>query len=1636
MAPHARGGLLTAAAPRPRWLRALAGLGLLATLALGVTALALGGGYALLHTQWARKKVAAELVSQAKGALQGKLSLGEVRLSGLLDLCIDDVDLRDPEGHPAFAARSLCLSLEATPLWQRVIHLRSATAAAPVLELAEVPGELPGTTTTTLQRALAPRTPSTPNQPAGPFAWSITLDKLDLQGGAVRLRSAPGATPHLALEGLSLADGSARYSALGAAGKLAITGKLATPGGLAAALSLDAVLQGSVEQGALALKSLQATLGGSTLSLEGSLRLPTLEGAVRLEEIRVLPEDVAALLGVPLSECPLAGPLHGKGSAALNVSSAGQQAKVVLTLGAGGGKVTLAATATLAPPLRYSGWVALEGVDPGAVVRGAPAGRVSLKLDLEGRGVPQYKDGAPSGDLDATLLLGPARLDGVGKISASVEAGLRGEALTIRSLEGSALFVSLKAKGALSPHALALDLDASAADLSRFARALGALEKKPPMQLSGSGRLKAHLSGSPKSPQAQVHLTAPTLILGGLAIEALAIDGKLHGPLRAPRGELTLGSRRVRLGNLLLGAPTVAASLDGALAHLAIEANVRANEASGVAADPTTGRQRGRFSLVGDATIDDDRDGLVLSNLTVAWPEASLALEEHGHLHFRQRETVLEPLRLRGESGAITLAATLEHPRGAAATSSPRLEAHLGLEAFDLAHAPGFLLPRGFKLAGRCDADVGVTGTAAAPDLDGTLRLRGLVVERLEGLDADLAVQLHRGRLRVGGAVHGLLGADLWLKASLPLQASAPATAPLELDLSYGPVALATAAQLLGLERAVTAGAAGTLTAKLSARGTLGAPRAAFTADLNGFAWGPLRDGRIDAELAVDKGAAHLTAQVALAGVKAFTLEAKDPFDLSRALRDPAALGRLFEAPGAARLATVGALDLSVLAKAGLLPEGSAGEVTAALELGGTATAPTLQLSATGRALAVEGLRGLDFDLHGDASSAFKLGLRLKAGELALSSLESSLQVSGAELVALARGGFARAQLEPLLVRPLSLVLSVDRLVLGETARLAGLALDAGGTLSGRVALEGTANEPRLEGRLQLDGLSLRGHSLGRSDAWLEGDKAGLVAHLGLTPPLAPVPVPRPVASAPFGLSKAPAALEAQKRPAQNGTLLLHAVLTAPLSAQALLDGGAQALGEGKLDAHLLARKLDLGFVSGVIPGLRRTAGVLDAELSIEGLLGRPVSRGAAHLAGGLFDVVGQGIFEDVAFDAAFSPKEVVLDRLTGSTGGGPFSGVLVVGRRKAAQGGEAPPLEFTGELHFGDEEAVRDRTGPDGKPLAQHPVPLRQAGEERADFTAEVDLFGEWSSETGALTATVKVPEASVRVRTLSDKKLPRLTPNPEILLAVRPGAPRVPAGVDPARAAAEEKARRESRLRVDVRFELGKVHVSADDFDFDVRSSLHASWDARHPTEPSADGTIEVPHGSFSALGRRFEVERAVITETGGDLTDPELEVQARYVNPQATVLVLVTGTAKEPQIDLSSNPAMDQDAIAFFLATGRLQGRATQQGGGVDLSNAATSALGGMLFGELRKQMADVLPVDVLTIEAGGGGRPAQASLGKYFGDRFFVGYRQRLTPTENENTSEGRIEYEIVRGLEAEATVGDKNRDVSVLYTKDF
>ena len=434
----------------------------------------------------------------------------------------------------------------------------------------------------------------------------------------------------------------------------------------------------------------------------------------------------------------------------------------------------------------------------------------------------------------------------------------------------------------------------------------------------------------------------------------------------------------------------------------------------------------------------------------------------------------------------------------------------------------------------------------------------------------------------------------------------------------------------------------------------------------------------------------------------------------------------------------------------------------------------------------------------------------------------------------------------------------------------------------------------------------------------------------------------------------------------------------------------------------------------------------------MSGVLSKPVPEGEAHLKNALFDVVGQGVFEDVGLDAKFSTKEVVIDRVTGSTGGGTFAAILAGTRRALPEGGEK--IEFTGEVHLGDDESVRDRKRPDGMPLRKGALPVRQAAEEVARVEGELDTFGDYTD--GLLTVNGKIPGATVKVLRLPDKKLPNLKGNPDVLL-VHEGEKPHPVGKEPEEVEAEAKARQQANFRTHAKLDIERIYVAAEDFEFPVESSLTFDYDARHPDQPTADGVIHAPQGSFSALGRRFTIADAKIIETGGEIDNPELEIKAVYdaAPGKPTVTINVSGSAREPQIDLSSNPPMDQDAIAFYLATGRVEGRATSNGGSVDLEGAASSVLGGLLFGQVRNTLRSILPVDVLTVETQGG-MLSQASVGKYIGDRIYIGYRQRLIPSANENTVEGHIEYEISRSIAAEGTVGDKTKDISVLWTHDF
>ena len=1535
---------------------------------LGFVLLAIVLGLVWLHTGTGADELGRFVANEARNAIAGDLKVKDIHVSGFLHVCVDGVELRDPEGHKVASAERACVRLQPLALKSHRIALQEVQLVKPWLEIAKVPG----TSETTLSRAVAAKKQSAPSS-SGPLAWVIEVQSLALRGGSVTVLPELGKPATFALEDLDIWQAHARYAVDGAAAALKLAARLAAPGKLPIALDLDATVQGAPASGHLEVKSLRLKLGQSGVAVSGSWDLAAQSGALALRELLVTPQDVEALTHKP----QLKGEVRGEA----DLESDGKTAQLALRLDAGGGKLSAKATSTLEKKPVWDLQISVDHLDPGALTAAAPKGAVSARLSVHGKGTPAFDEHGVRGDLGGALHVGPANLDRIGPVVADLKADIQGRSALVKAFSATALGLTVKAHGAAAYDALSLEVEVNAPDLKHVGRAVGALTRKPSLPLAGAMHLTARVTGSPQKPDAQVHFRSPQLRWGPtVAVEGLAVDGVLHGPLAEPDGALQIVAQHLSAGNIDLGSPQIAMKLQFPVAHLSIDAGVK----------------DGALKLMGDATIDDDKDGLVLSNFTVSWPGNQLVLRRPANLHFRD-EVIVEPLNLVGDHGSLRFEAQLQPPPG-------RMDVALVVTKFELDRLPQFALPKDLGLRGVLDASAVVQGPREAPDLDLRADLRGGGATAARGLafDVHTHAHLHGGRLKTDGwlASTGLLRFD-W-NGEVPVQdlKAQPPSAPLQLEarLSQVDVAkLADAAKIVQLQKQR---AHGLVDLHLVASGTLGAPRATLSIDAHDV--GTAKIQQVDARLGLllEKGRAAVDGAVALGGAPALGFTAQAPFDLEHALKDKAYLRGALRRPLKAELA-VTQLELGRLVQTGLLPEGSAGKVSVGMRFTGSIADPALQVDAEGENVTVGRLHSLGFQSQLIIADAVKLTLGAQSQELVVARLDASAALSGEELLAVwARRGEPDA-VAALLDRAVSATLEIPGLPVARASQLAGRGAVAEGQIVGRIALTGSPAQPRLMGQISIKDIAAGDKHLGAADLYVEADAAGALLHVGIDPP-------------------------------GGGNLLAHAKLQADLGARTLLRNGFSSVLDGQVTGDLQAKHLDLAFLSGLAPNLRRTGGTLDAEVKLSGDIAKPVAEGEAHLRRGVFDVVGQGVYEDVGLDATFSPKEAVVDRLTGSTGTGTFSAVLVASRKESADAASGEQIEFTGEVHLGDGESVRDRKLPNGQPLHAAPVPVRQAGEPRADVSGELDLFGDYTD--GLLSVNAKIPEARVVIKQLSDKKLPGLRENPDVLL-FHPGEKPHPPGREPEEVAAEQKAIKESTFRLHGHLDLAHLYVKAADFEFPVESNLNFDYDGRHPDTPTADGTVHVPTGSFSALGRRFAIEDAKIIETGGELDDPELEIKARFENPQANVTITISGTAKDPQLDMSSSPPMDQDSIAFFLATGRVQGRATQSGGGVDLSGAATSVLGSLLFGEVRKELANVLPVDVLTIETGAEG-VSEASVGKYIGDRIFIGYRQRLVPSPNQNTEEGRIEYEISRSVSAEATVGDVNSDLSVLYTKDF
>jgi translocation and assembly module TamB len=151
-----------------------------------------------------------------------------------------------------------------------------------------------------------------------------------------------------------------------------------------------------------------------------------------------------------------------------------------------------------------------------------------------------------------------------------------------------------------------------------------------------------------------------------------------------------------------------------------------------------------------------------------------------------------------------------------------------------------------------------------------------------------------------------------------------------------------------------------------------------------------------------------------------------------------------------------------------------------------------------------------------------------------------------------------------------------------------------------------------------------------------------------------------------------------------------------------------------------------------------------------------------------------------------------------------------------------------------------------------------------------------------------------------------------------------------------------------------------------------------------------------------------------------DPRIDITARRVISGVEALVHVRGTARAPELQLTSNPPLDEADILSLIVFNQpvnSLGEAQQ----VSLAERAGALATGFVASSLASSIGGALEIDVFeiqtTAESGGGG---SLTVGEQVGERLFVKFRQGFGA---QSISEFILEYQLADFLRLQTSVAE-------------
>jgi translocation and assembly module TamB len=182
---------------------------------------------------------------------------------------------------------------------------------------------------------------------------------------------------------------------------------------------------------------------------------------------------------------------------------------------------------------------------------------------------------------------------------------------------------------------------------------------------------------------------------------------------------------------------------------------------------------------------------------------------------------------------------------------------------------------------------------------------------------------------------------------------------------------------------------------------------------------------------------------------------------------------------------------------------------------------------------------------------------------------------------------------------------------------------------------------------------------------------------------------------------------------------------------------------------------------------------------------------------------------------------------------------------------------------------------------------------------------------------------------------------------------------------------------------------------------------------------GAVNTVRGFYDFQGRRFTILRdGTLRFEGLDELDPALDLRAERVIQAVTARVNVRGTLKQPEIQLSSVPPLEQADILSLIVFNQPLNQ-VGEGQQITLAQRAEAMAGGAVAGQLAKSIGNALNLNQFEInlapETGGG---PEVTIGQQLGQNLYVKVQQGVGEMSQTNFI---LEYELTKWLRLQTNV---------------